>query len=76
MTGMMIAIPDQHWTVFQNFTPVDMAAVLKELARYVVLSKYHKHPRGLKKPQPKRQKISEGNHVSTARILAKRTQTK
>ena len=71
--GMMIAIPDENWTIFANLTPGQMAELLKQLAKHVVVSKYQKHRRGQKTPKPKRTKISEGNHVSTARLLANRT---
>ena len=70
--GMMIAIPDENWSIFANLTAGKLAQLLKQLARHVVLSKYQKHQCGEKRPQPKRTKISEGNHVSTARLLARR----
>lgn len=71
-TGMMIAIPAEHWTVFRDMTAADLAKTLKELARHVDLSKYQKHPRGPKLPRPERIYRGRSNHVSTARIIAKR----
>ena len=71
-TGMMIAIPAKHWTVFRDMSVAQLASVLKDLARRVDLSKYQKHPRGPKLPQPERIYNGRSNHVSTARILAKR----
>lgn len=71
-TGMMIAIPAKHWTVFRDMSVAQLARVLKELAHYVELSKYQKHPRGPKRPRPERTYAGRSNHVSTARILAKR----
>ena len=71
-TGMMIAIPPKHWTVFRDMSVAQLARVLKELAHYVELSKYQKHPRGPKQPRPERIHTGKTNHVSTARILAKR----
>ncbi len=71
-TGMMIAIPPKHWTVFRDMSVAQLARVLKELAHYVDLSKYQKHPRGPKQPRPERIHTGRSNHVSTARILAKR----
>jgi hypothetical protein len=35
--GMMIAIPEDEWAVFQKLTPVEMAGVLIELGRNVRL---------------------------------------
>lgn len=71
-TGMMIAIPAKHWSIFTQMTIADLAAVLKDLARRVDLSKYQKHPRGPKLPRPERIHTGRSHHVSTARILAKR----
>ena len=71
--GMMIAIDDTHWIVFQQMTPIKLARVLKELAANVKLSAFRKHPRGPKKPRPKRKSCKNSPHVSTAKILAQRT---
>ena len=71
-TGMMIAIPPKHWTVFRDMTVAQLARILKELAHYVDLSKYQKHPRGPKHPRPERIHTGRTNHVSTARVLARR----
>ncbi|OQY12095.1 MAG: hypothetical protein B6I30_05545 [Desulfobacteraceae bacterium 4572_187] len=70
---MMIAIDDAHWCVFQQMTPVKLVRVLKELAATVKLSAFRKHPRGPKKPRPKRKSCKNKPHVSTAKILAQRT---
>jgi len=70
--GMMIAIDDAHWVIFQQLTPIKLAKVLKELAANVKLSAFRKHPRGPKKPRPKRKSCKNTPHVSTAKILAKR----
>ncbi len=70
--GMMIAVPDEHWTVFQQMETSEIVTVLKMLARHVYLPAFRKHPRGPKKPQPKRKKSKKTPHVSTARIIANR----
>jgi IS4 transposase len=70
--GMMIAIPEDQWVVFHDLTAVELAGVLVELAAAVRLPKYRKHPRGPKKPRPKKQSGAKLKHVSTAKILAKR----
>jgi len=46
--GMMIAIDDAHWCVFQQMTPVKLVRVLKELAATVKLSAFRKHPEARK----------------------------
>jgi len=63
--GMMIAIPEQHWTVFRTLTTRKLATLLKQIAKHVTLSRYKKHPRGPKKPPPKKTTYKNGGHVST-----------
>lgn len=70
--GMMIVIGNEPWIVFRDMPPGDLVRLLKKLADNVKLSKYQKHPRGPKKPQPKRISMKNKPHVSTARILAER----
>ncbi len=70
--GMMIAIPDDEWVVFHDLTPPELAGVLVQLAEAVRLPKYRKHPRGPKKPKPKKQSGAKIKHVATARILTDR----
>lgn len=74
--GMMIAIPDQHWSVFGKMSPAQFAAVLLMLAGKVNLRHFKKHPRGPKRKPPKRTYDPKHPHVSTARLLEKRTRTK
>jgi len=70
--GMMIAIDYDHWIVFQQMTPTQLVKILKALATNVRLSAFQKHPRGPKKPQPKRKSCKNTPHVSTAKIIARR----
>ncbi|MGZ3383162.1 MAG: transposase [Isosphaeraceae bacterium] len=70
--GMMIAIPEDEWVVFHDLTSPELAGVLVQLAEGVRLPKYKKHPRGPKKPRPKRQSGAKIKHVATAKILANR----
>jgi IS4 transposase len=70
--GMMIAIPNKHWKVFGQLDERQMAATLKELASKIELRRFRKHPRGPKKPQPRKLSGAKTVHVSTARILAAR----
>jgi len=70
--GMMIAIPEDEWVVFHDLTPVALADVLVRLARSVSLPKLRKHPRGPKKPKPKKQSGAKIKHVATAKILEAR----
>jgi len=70
--GMMIVVANNEWTVFRDMSPSQLVRLLKSLAGKVKLSKYQKHPRGPKKPQPKRVAMKNKPHVSTARILAAR----
>lgn len=70
--GMMIAIPAEDWQVFSDLTPSQTVDVLQELARNVRLRAFRKHPRGPKKPQPKRLWDPKHPHVSTAKLLKQR----
>jgi Transposase DDE domain len=67
--GMMIAIPERHWTIFRTLRIEDLVNVLKEVASHLKLSRYRKHPRGPKKPPPKRSAYANGSHVSTFKLL-------
>jgi IS4 transposase len=70
--GMMIAIPEDEWAVFHDLTAVELADVLVSLARSVSLPKLRKHPRGPKKPKPRKQSGAKIKHVATAKILEAR----
>jgi hypothetical protein len=70
--GMTIAIPASAWRVFQPLSDKQLVELLKELAAIVELPKFRKHPRGPKKPPPKKQSIAKITHVVTARILKNR----
>jgi IS4 transposase len=70
--GMMIAIPAPHWGLFRILSDQEFANVLRELASSVNLARYQKHPRGPKKKPPERTTYQNGQHVSTAKLLAHR----
>ena len=70
--GMMIAIPPHEWLALRALSAADLATLLRELASRVQLDKFRKHPRGPKKPQPKRHHDPRKPHVSTAKLLAER----
>jgi IS4 transposase len=72
--GMLIAIPAEHWEAFATWTAAALAEWLQGLAGCVRLSAFRKHPRGPKKPKPKKQSGYKQKHVSTAKILAARKQ--
>src|SRR5512135_1237640 len=74
--GMMIAIPEDEWAVFHDLPPVELAEVLVRLAQAVPLPKFRKHPRGPKKPKPKKQSGAKIKHVATAKILKARQVSK
>lgn len=68
--GMMIAIDPASWSVFGGMCEDEFVRVLRTLAKGVKVSRYRKHRRGPKKPQPPR---TQGKpHLSTARLLAAR----
>lgn len=73
--GMMVAVPARHWRRFRRLTPQEFTETLKEIATHVCLSRYRKHPRGPKKPPPKKDRYKNGGHVSTAKLLKNRKST-
>ena len=70
--GMMVAIPNEEWLLFRQYSNSKLIKVLKQLAANVKLSAFLKHPRGPKKKAEKRRSDSSHPHVSTARIIAAR----
>ena len=70
--GMMIAIPEEVWSVFRGLTAAAFGGVLLDLAGGVSLSPYRKQVRGPKRPPPKRESGAKVKHVSTAKLLEKR----
>jgi len=67
--GMMIAIAEEQWTIFQRMSEQTFAATLQQLATKVNLAKFQKHKRGQKKPRTRRTRHSDQPHVSTAKLL-------
>jgi len=74
--GMAIAVPEDHWSGFQQLSPRRLGQVLRQLARGVRLQTIRKHRRGPKKPRPQRKSGAKDHHVATARLLAARTKAK
>ena len=70
--GMMISIPAHEWIIFRKLTRAQLIQCLQMLASNVKLSRFQKHPRGPKKPAPKRISDPKTPHVSTAKLLAGR----
>lgn len=71
LPGMLIAIEPVEWEGFQVSTPVALAKEMLGWAAHVQLRKLKRHPRGEKKPVPKRTRFLKETHVSTAKLLAK-----
>lgn len=69
--GMDVAVDEEVWVPFQSMSASELAAKLKEYASNVRLSAFKRHPRGPKKPTPRRTKYANDPHVSTARLLAR-----
>jgi IS4 transposase len=68
--GMNIAVEPDNWTAFHKMPHKTLCSLLVKWAGYVDLRKYKRHPRGPKKPVPKRDRFVNKSHVSTARLLA------
>ena len=68
--GMSIALETSTWVPFQTMAPAELAKVMLRYAKHADLRKFKRHPRGPKKPVPKRTRFADKPHVSTARLLA------
>jgi hypothetical protein len=69
-SGMAIAVEPLDWERFQAMSPATLAKELRDWATRVKLQKLKRHPRGPKKPVPKRTHHVDSPHVSTAKLLA------
>jgi Transposase DDE domain len=67
--GMMIAVPEAEWHIFQSMSTGTFAHTLQQLANEVSLAKFKKHRRGPKKPKAKPKHDPSQPHVSTAKLL-------
>jgi hypothetical protein len=70
--GMAVAVPAPDWRVFRTLPLTEFVAFLLTLAHNVRLARFRKHPRGPKKPAPKRRYDPKHPHVATARLIAAR----
>lgn len=73
--GMMAGLPAEEWLDYRDLGPVDMAAVLRELAKKVSLDALRKARAKPKKNNKTKAKpiFDPGKpHISTARVLAER----
>ena len=68
--GMAIALPAEEWEAYGRMSPAELARQLQQWAQQAPLWRYQKHPRGPKKPRPRRASGAKISHVATARLLA------
>ena len=74
--GMLIAIPEEDWRTFRTLTESQFVQLLRELTERINLRRFRKHPRGPKKPNPKRISNPKQPHISTARVIANQKKKK
>lgn len=71
--GMMISIPDRHWTkAFKALTPKQMAKLLLWLGRKVKCERFLTNPYSKQKRRKPRKMTTRGGNVSTYKILQQR----
>jgi hypothetical protein len=70
--GMMVAIPEEYWEVFQRCSRKAMVGLLRRLAKMMSLARYRKHSRSPKKPAPERTYEKGQPHVATSELLGER----
>jgi hypothetical protein len=66
--GMRIAIPDDEGVVFHDQPAGALADVWVGRARSISPPQWRKHPRGPKRPKPKKPSGARSKHVATAKI--------
>lgn len=69
-TGMLVAIPEDDWTVFAQASQAELSDILLHLAAQVDLSKFRKNKRGPKKAPNQKSQFKGKPPVSTAKLLA------
>jgi hypothetical protein len=74
--GMMVAIPEEHWQVFQWCSRKEMVSLLRKLAKGMCLTRYRKQRRSPKKPALERTYDKGQPHVATSQLLEERKQRK
>ncbi len=74
--GMMIALPPEQWSDFGSMSLTQLSSVLQDWARLVKLSAFTSAPRKEKKKKPKPSYDRRHPHVSTARLLAQKKQSR
>jgi hypothetical protein len=70
--GMDITIAHSYWKQCATMSLSEFVAWVQSIARTANLRKYRSHPRGPKRPPPKRASGKRKAHVSTHRILQAR----
>ncbi len=74
--GLMIALPPEDWQNFQLLNLTQLASLLQEWASRVNLKTLSKTPRKPKKKKPKPNYDPAHPHVSTARLLGEKKQSR
>ena len=69
--GMMIAVPEEQWQIFNRMNSDTFTRTLQQLAEKVNLAKFKKHKRGPKKSRSQKKRDSSQPHVSTAKLIQK-----
>lgn len=70
--GMEITIDHAYWKQCAELSLSEFVSWVKSIARTANLRRYRKHPRGPKRPPPRRASGKRRPHVSTHRILEHR----
>ncbi len=67
--GIDIMVDAGYWTRFAMMSLREFVAFAQGIAKGANLRRYRKHPRGPKRPPPKRSSGKRRKHVSTYRLL-------
>ena len=69
MRGMLVVLPPEKWSWFRECSTDEFAVFLREAAKRMNMARFRKHPRGPKRPAPKRHVLGRGSHVATKRLM-------
>lgn len=69
----MVALPPDTWAFVRQMPTTGLVALFRQLAADIDLTRYRKAKRGPKKPPPARKPYNNGGHVSTHKLIQKRT---
>lgn len=70
--GMMVLLEESDFDSFRDMSVDEFCVALRDVAKHIDLANYRKSKRGPKKPVKKKPVNKRKNHISVAKVLARR----